>query len=82
MFEKHNIKKKIKALTSQIQDIEKKRSRSQANLVDAILTSTETNEEDIEYFNRYTAQIVELRMQIREQQKKLNEINGVTNEEI
>lgn len=57
MFEKRKLRKAIEASKKRIEEIEKKRSRSQAALVEAILTHTEPNDSDVEFFNNFTAQI-------------------------
>lgn len=50
----------------QIEMVEKKRIRSQAALVEAILTHTSPNDQDTDYFNRYTAEINVLRQRMQE----------------
>ena len=54
MFEKSIIKKKIKRAKKNIEMLEKKRTRSQAALVTAILSNQTPFDEDVEYFNRFT----------------------------
>ena len=54
MFEKSIIKKKIKRAKKNIEMLEKKRTRSQAALVTAILSNQTPVDEDVEYFNRFT----------------------------
>lgn len=66
MFNKLKIRWKIKKFKKQILAIEQKRSRSQAALVEAILTNTTPSDEDVDYFNRYTAQIEECRREMHE----------------
>lgn len=61
MFRKSRIQSKIKRLIKQIEAIERKRSRSQAALVEAILTQTTPKDEDVDYFNMYTEQINNIR---------------------
>ena len=73
MFEKFRIKRRIRALKSQIRDIEKKRERSQSALTEALLKGTEAKDEDVDFFNKYTAHIDILRERIRELTNKLNE---------
>lgn len=74
MFEKLRIKKKIKLYRDQIELLEKKRSRSQAALVEAILTHTSPSDEDVDYFNNYTRQINEIRNMMHELQKKYDQL--------
>lgn len=66
MFDKIKIKNNIKKLEKKIAAIEKKRSRSQSALVQAILLNAEPSETDVEYFNSYTAEIDRLRSEIRD----------------
>lgn len=61
MLKKFKTKQGIKKYKKQIISIEQKRARSQAALVDAILTHTTPSDEDVDYFNKYTAEIEELR---------------------
>ena len=73
MFEKFKIKRKIRALKLQIQELEKKRARSQSALMNALLTNKDPVDEDVDFFNRYTAHIDIIRKRIRELQNKLEE---------
>ena len=54
MFEKARIKKQIKRAKKNIEMLEKKRTRSQAALVTAILSQKTPDDADVEYFNRFT----------------------------
>ena len=71
MFEKQKLKGTIKKLKQEINDIEAKRSRSQAALVQAILEQKDPSDEDVEFFNRYTAEIEQVRDQRQQAQDKL-----------
>lgn len=71
MFEKQKLKGTIKKLKQEINDIEAKRSRSQAALVQAILEQKDPSDEDVEFFNRYTAEIEQVRDQLKQAQDKL-----------
>jgi len=70
MFKDFQTKLKIKKYKKQIAMIEKKRIRSQAALVEAILQNKTPNDADVDYFNQYTAQIDYFREKIHELQKK------------
>ena len=72
MSEKRKLKKEIKLCMQTIQEIERKRSRSQSALVQAILLQEEPNENDVEWFNKYTGEITSCRNHMIELQKKLN----------
>jgi len=71
MFEKCKIKRKIKRYQKMIESVEKKRIRSQAALVEAILTNSVPSDEDVDYFNKHTAVINDLRNQMHVLQKGL-----------
>ena len=66
MFEKLTLKRGIKKYKKKIEEIEKKRIRSQAALITAILSNTTPDDTDVDYFNRYTAEIEELRSKMQE----------------
>ena len=72
MFEKEKYKKEIKKCRVTIEEIERKRSRSQSALVQAILLQEEPNEADVEWFNKYTGEITACRNHMNEIQKKLD----------
>lgn len=74
MFEKRKIMKKIKKCRKTIEEIEKKRSRSQSALVQAILLQEEPNEADTEWFNKYTGEITACRNHMIELQNKLKKM--------
>lgn len=57
MLKKRNLNKRIKQCKANIADLESKRSRSQAAIVSAILSHTEPNDEDVDFFNKFTALI-------------------------
>lgn len=70
MFHKIKLKKQIRACIRQINLLEQRRSRSQAALVSAILTGTTPADDDVDYFNRYTAQINETRDRLHQLQQE------------
>lgn len=72
MFEKRKYEKEIKKCRQTIEEIERKRSRSQSALVQAILLQEEPNEADVEWFNKYTGEITACRNHMTETQKKLD----------
>lgn len=74
MSEKRKLKKEIKLCMQTIQEIERKRSRSQSALVQAILLQEEPNENDVEWFNKYTGEITSCRNHMIKLQKKLNSL--------
>jgi len=74
MFDKIRLKTKMKKLIKTINEIEKHRYRSQAALVEAILKDESPDDQDVEFFNKYTEQIDTLRIKIREVQQELNKM--------
>ena len=74
MSEKSKLKKEIKICQQTIEEIERKRSRSQSALVQAVLLQETPNENDVEWFNKYTGEISACRNHMIELQKKLDSI--------
>ena len=72
--EKRKLKKEIKLCMSTIKEIERKRSRSQSALVQAILLQEQPDETDVEWFNKYTGEITACRNHMIELQKKLRSL--------
>ncbi len=76
MFEKSKLKKAIKNSKDRIAEIEQKRTRSQAALVEAILRHTEPDDKDVDFFNQFTAQIEEERENLHRLQKELEALES------
>jgi len=74
MNEKRKLKREIKVCRQTIEEIERKRSRSQSALVQAVLLQEEPDENDVEWFNKYTGEITACRNHMIELQKKLNSL--------
>ena len=74
MGEKSRLKKEIRLCMNTIKEIERKRSRSQSALVQAILLQEQPDETDVEGFNKYTGEITACRNHMIELQKKLNSL--------
>ena len=72
--EKRKLKKEIKICMQTIEEIERKRSRSQSALVQAVLLQETPDERDVEWFNKYTGEITACRNHMIELQKKLNSL--------
>ena len=72
--EKRKLKKKIKVCMQTIEEIERKRSRSQSALVQAVLLQETPEESDVEWFNKYTGEITACRNHMIELQKKLRSL--------
>lgn len=75
MFEKAKVKAQIRRCKSRIAELEQKRIRSQASLVDSILTKQDPSDEDVDYFNKYTQQINTERQYLKKLTTKLEELN-------
>lgn len=73
MFKRLKTKRKIKSYMKMIETVEKRRIRSQAALVEAILLNTVPSDEDVDYFNTYTSVINDLRNRMHELQNQLNQ---------
>ena len=76
MFKKMKLKKEIENCKKRITELEQKRSRSQAALVEAILTHTEPNDKDVDFFNMFTKQIEEVRDQMHVKMKELEALES------
>lgn len=72
--EKRKLKREIKICMQTIEEIERKRSRSQSALVQAVLLQETPDERDVEWFNKYTGEITACRNHMIELQKKLNSL--------
>ena len=70
--EKRRLKKEIKICRLTIEEIERKRSRSQSALVQAIPLQETPDERDVEWFNKYTGEITACRNHMIELQKQLD----------
>lgn len=71
MFRKYKLKKKISDCKKQITAIEKRRMRSQAAIIEAILTNTVADDRDVDYFNRFTDKINDKRNEMHEYEMQL-----------
>ena len=74
MFKKMKLKKEIENCKKRITELEQKRSRSQAALVEAILTHAEPNDKDVDFFNMFTKQIEEVRDEMHAKMAELEEM--------
>lgn len=75
MFEKAKLNRAIRQSKEKIELLEKKRYRSQAALVDAIMTHSTADDNDVEYFNLYTSQIEKERANLHKLMAQLNELS-------
>ena len=74
MFKKMKLKKEIEDCKKRITELEQKRSRSQAALVEAILTHTEPDDKDVDFFNMFTKQIEDVRENMHAKMVELEEM--------
>ena len=74
MFKKSQLKKGIKRAKKNIVNLEKRRTRSQAALVEAILTQQTPDDSDVEYFNRFTELIEAERNKMHSLMKELDNL--------
>ncbi len=73
-FKKLKLRKEIKICRQTIDEIERKRSRSQSALVQAVLLQETPDERDVEWFNKYTGEITACRNHMIDLQKKLDSL--------
>lgn len=66
MFLKSKLRRQIKQSKETIAELEQKRSRSQAALVAALLKNETPDDEDVDYFNRFSEQIDHQRDRLHE----------------
>ena len=74
MFKKMKLKKQIEDCKKRITELEQKRARSQAALVEAILTHTEPDDKDVDFFNMFTKQIEDVREDMHAKMVELEEM--------
>lgn len=74
MFKKFALRRKIRKCKKEFLAIEQKRSRSQAALVEAILTNQSPSDQDVDFFNKYTAEIEAVRSEMHELETALKNL--------
>lgn len=57
MSEKRNLARQIQLLEGEIKELEVKRSRSQACLIESLISHEEPNETEVQFFRTFTAEI-------------------------
>lgn len=67
---KTELAKKIKELEEEIKELEVKRARSQASIIDALISKQEPNEQEVQFFRTYSAEIELKREQLAKLDKK------------
>ncbi|MBD5131626.1 MAG: hypothetical protein HDT28_03420 [Clostridiales bacterium] len=74
MSRKSDLKKQIAESEAEIEELEKKRMRSQSAIMESFLNKTEPNERDAEYFRIYTQLIEVERNNLRMLNDELNKL--------
>ncbi len=74
MSKKSELKKMISETESEIVALEKKRERSQSVLLNAVVSKTDPNPTDVEYFRVFTALIDERRELLRRYNAELENL--------
>ena len=74
MFRKFKMRNEIRKCRKRIEAFEKKRARSQAALTEAILTQSQPNDADVDYFNLFTQLIEREREKMRGLKEELSKI--------
>lgn len=72
MSAEKQLKKQIAALDKEIEELESKRARSEAYIIDALLSGAELDDNDVRFFRTYSAQIEQKRERILELQAELD----------
>lgn len=65
MFQRNKVVKEIHMLEEEIKLLEIKRSRSQASLIEALISRQEPSEADTQFFRTYSAEIEVKREQLQ-----------------
>lgn len=76
MSRKGDLKRAIADSEKEIEALEKKRERSQSSLLNSVLTKTEPNANDVEYFRVFTALIDAERKNLRALTEELNNLKN------
>ena len=74
MFKKLKLKREIEKSRKTIEMFEQKRTRSQAALVEAILTHSEPDGKDVDFFNEFTAKINDERERMHKLMDELSKL--------
>ncbi|MCI8499124.1 MAG: hypothetical protein HFE28_00730 [Clostridia bacterium] len=74
MSKKSELKRAIADTEKEIEALEKKRARSQSVLLSAVVTKSEPNPTDVEYFRVFTALIDERRQTLRQLMDELENL--------
>lgn len=75
MSKKSDLKKAIAESEKEIEELEKKRTRSQSALLEALLNHTTPKDTDVEYFKVFTSLIDLERTNLRKLNEELNSLD-------
>lgn len=71
---KKELAKEMQILEAEIKELEIKRSRSQASLIEALISKRDPNETEMQFFRTYTAEIEVKRERLANMTKQLESI--------
>lgn len=74
MSAKKQLMKEMELLEEEIKELEIKRSRSQASLIEALISRADPNEDEVRFFRTYTAEIELKREQLGELKAQLKNL--------
>ncbi|MDE6201211.1 MAG: hypothetical protein K2M47_04985 [Clostridiales bacterium] len=69
---KKELAKEIRSLEEEIKQLEIKRSRSQASIIDSLIGKQDPDEQDVQFFRTYSAEIELKREQLAKLSRKLD----------
>lgn len=69
---KKELAKEINSLEEEIKQLEIKRSRSQASIIDSLISKQDPDEQDVQFFRTYSAEIELKREQLAKLSRKLD----------
>lgn len=71
---KREMAREIRVISEEIQLLEIKRSRSEAALIESLISKSEPKKEDVEYFRAFTAEIEVKRDRIQKLTRELEKL--------
>ena len=75
-FKMKQMEKVRSTVLKNITEIEKKRRRSEFEIVESLYKNQEINSEDVRYFNSYTAEITTLREELQQLEQSISELQA------
>lgn len=74
MLKRNKLAKELHALEEEIKLLEIKRSRSQASIMESLISRTQPNDDDVQFFRTFTAEIDVKREQLQKLTKQLENL--------